>query len=76
MKIAIVGAGVSGLASARRAVENNLQCTVFEMTASIGGIWVYTENTDKNEFINPTYASLRYVHFLRHTYVIKFQEIF
>ena len=58
MKVAIIGAGASGIASARRAIEYNLETTVFEEKSHIGGIWKYCENTDSSS--SPIYVSLRY----------------
>lgn len=58
MHVGIIGAGISGLASARRAQQYNLECTVFEATGSIGGTWVYHENPFTDEFNNPVYSSL------------------
>lgn len=58
MKVAIIGAGVAGIAAARRAVQYNLECTIFEAIGSIGGTWVYTENAFTDEFNNPVHSSL------------------
>ena len=43
-KIAIIGAGPSGLCSARHltALPNNFQVKVFEKCHRVGGTWVYT----------------------------------
>lgn len=38
-KVAIIGAGASGLTSAKYALENGLEPVVFEMTDRIGGLW-------------------------------------
>ena len=38
-KVAIVGAGVAGLASARSLLAIGLQCTLFERGARVGGVW-------------------------------------
>ena len=58
MKVAIIGAGVSGLASARRAIEYNLEVVVFEESDHVGGIWKYSE--DPTDGSSPVYANLRY----------------
>lgn len=58
MKVAIIGAGVAGLASARRAQQYDLECTVFEVTGKVGGTWVYTENPFADEFNNPVLSSV------------------
>lgn len=38
-KVAIIGAGASGLVSAKYAIENGLSPVIFEKTANIGGLW-------------------------------------
>ncbi|XP_049832100.1 uncharacterized protein LOC126272888 [Schistocerca gregaria] len=44
MRIAIVGAGAAGLASARQVLASEEHsCVVFERSTNIGGTWVYTE---------------------------------
>lgn len=58
MKVAIIGAGLAGLISARKASQYNLECTVFETTGNLGGTWVYTENASADEFNNPVCSSL------------------
>jgi len=37
--VAIVGAGVAGLATARVPLQQGLDCVVFERSAQIGGVW-------------------------------------
>ncbi|KAK5649033.1 hypothetical protein RI129_003925 [Pyrocoelia pectoralis] len=50
MRIAIIGAGISGLLSLKYAKESGHECHVFEQTGELGGTWVYTEKygTDEN----------------------------
>lgn len=38
-RVAIVGAGVAGLATARRLLAQGLECTVFERSGELGGVW-------------------------------------
>ena len=38
-RVAIVGAGVAGLATARVLLQQGLDCTVFERAAVLGGVW-------------------------------------
>lgn len=58
MKVAIIGAGVSGLASARNAVQNNVDCVVFEATDTVGGTWAYTDEVITDEHDVPVHASI------------------
>lgn len=46
MKIAVIGAGPSGLCAAKNAIQSGHDVTVFEQTATIGGQWVYTETVE------------------------------
>lgn len=65
MKVAIIGAGVSGLAAAQNAVQYNLECVVFEATDTVGGTWAYTDEVLTDEHDVPVrgsiYKSLRFV---------------
>lgn len=45
MKIAVIGAGISGLLSTKYSKGLGLDVTCFEKSNETGGIWVYTENT-------------------------------
>lgn len=45
MKIAIIGAGMSGLVTLKYAKSLGLDVTCYEQTNSIGGTWVYSEKT-------------------------------
>ncbi|GAB0099094.1 Flavin-containing monooxygenase [Sergentomyia squamirostris] len=48
MKVCVIGAGVGGLCAARHSLEAGLEVVVFEKSDEIGGIWVYSEETDKD----------------------------
>ena len=37
--VAIIGAGVAGLACARELLNRNIQCVIFERHSSVGGVW-------------------------------------
>ncbi|KAK2494478.1 hypothetical protein MC885_010838 [Smutsia gigantea] len=45
-KVAVIGAGVSGLASLKCCVDEGLEPTCFERTEDIGGLWRFTENVE------------------------------
>lgn len=58
MKIGILGGGAAGLAAARYSVEYGHETVVFEMSGEIGGTWVYTDATDKDENGLPVHSSM------------------
>lgn len=39
-RVAIIGAGVAGLATARVLVQRGLDCTIFERATVLGGVWM------------------------------------
>ncbi|XP_014291635.1 senecionine N-oxygenase [Halyomorpha halys] len=45
MKVAVIGAGASGLISAKVLSDEGVNYDVFEINDQVGGTWVYTENT-------------------------------
>ncbi|XP_026559189.1 dimethylaniline monooxygenase [N-oxide-forming] 2-like [Pseudonaja textilis] len=46
-KVAIIGAGVSGLASIKCCLEEGLEPTCFEKNEAIGGLWQFTDIPEK-----------------------------
>ncbi|XP_006192128.1 flavin-containing monooxygenase 1 [Camelus dromedarius] len=46
-RVAIVGAGVSGLASIRCCLEEGLEPTCFERSDDLGGLWRFTEDIEE-----------------------------
>ncbi|XP_025208895.1 senecionine N-oxygenase-like isoform X1 [Melanaphis sacchari] len=58
MRVAIIGAGVAGLASARRCLENDFEPIVYERSKIVGGTWVYEERTGLDEFGLPIHTSM------------------
>lgn len=42
MKVAVVGAGVSGLAATKCCLDEGLEPTCFEKSQDIGGVWRFT----------------------------------
>lgn len=58
MKIAVIGAGVAGLASARRCLENGFEVVVYERSTRVGGTWVYDERVGLDEFGLPIHTSM------------------
>ncbi|NWH73387.1 FMO4 monooxygenase, partial [Piaya cayana] len=45
-RVAIIGAGASGLASIKCCLDEGLEPTCFEKSEDIGGVWCYTDSTD------------------------------
>ncbi|XP_020025621.1 flavin-containing monooxygenase 2 isoform X2 [Castor canadensis] len=45
-KVAVIGAGVSGLISMKCCVDEGLEPTCFERTEDIGGLWRFKENVE------------------------------
>ncbi|KAF4556520.1 Flavin-binding monooxygenase-like protein 13 [Elsinoe fawcettii] len=53
--VAVIGAGVSGVAAAIHLKKAGLEVTVFERTDRAGGVWVFNENRP----IEPSYPSIK-----------------
>ncbi|MCJ1419398.1 hypothetical protein MMC32_005753 [Xylographa parallela] len=53
--VAVVGAGISGVLSAIHLTAAGLAVTVFERSATAGGVWVY----DERQPLEPTYPSTK-----------------
>lgn len=50
LNIAVIGAGASGLASARNALEQKHDVVIFEKTGVLGGVWYYTDRVGKDKY--------------------------
>lgn len=63
LNVAVIGAGPSGLVSAKYALAQGFDVTVYEQNFELGGIWSYTDKIGKNRFgVNihsPMYKNLR-----------------
>uniref|UniRef100_UPI0025417F71 dimethylaniline monooxygenase [N-oxide-forming] 2-like n=1 Tax=Euleptes europaea TaxID=460621 RepID=UPI0025417F71 len=46
-RVAVIGAGVSGLASIKGCLDEGLEPTCFEQSSDLGGLWRFTENEEK-----------------------------
>ena len=42
--VVVIGAGISGLATAKCLLDDGFQVTVIERSADIGGLWTFREN--------------------------------
>lgn len=64
LNVAVIGAGTAGLASAKYSLAHGYNVTIFEQTEKIGGAWVYTNKTGKDQYgVNihsAMYQGLRY----------------
>lgn len=49
MKVCVIGCGAAGICAIKNCLQQNLDVTGFEQTNEIGGTWVYTDKTDKDE---------------------------
>ncbi|GAB1317662.1 hypothetical protein MFIFM68171_07872 [Madurella fahalii] len=54
-RVAIVGAGISGVLSAAHLLAAGIEVVVFERNNAPGGVWVYNERTA----LSPSYPSIR-----------------
>ncbi|XP_031633829.1 dimethylaniline monooxygenase [N-oxide-forming] 3-like [Contarinia nasturtii] len=50
LNIAVIGAGPSGIVSAKNAIDQKHNVTIFEKTGTLGGVWYYTEETGTDEY--------------------------
>ncbi|NXG69092.1 FMO3 monooxygenase, partial [Baryphthengus martii] len=46
-RVAVVGAGVSGLAAIKCCLEEGLEPTCFERSENVGGLWCYTDQAEE-----------------------------
>jgi len=66
-KVCVIGAGVSGLASARELLREGHDVTVMEQSSSVGGQWLYDPSTDGGDPLDAAgahssmYASVRLI---------------
>lgn len=50
MRVAVIGAGTAGLGAAKNCLQAGVDVVVFEQSTNVGGTWIYTDQTGKNEF--------------------------
>lgn len=58
IKIAIIGAGPSGLCCAKHALDHGHDVTVYEMNSKVGGTWVYTDRVGSDEIGVTVHSSM------------------
>lgn len=54
----VVGAGASGLCAARHLLAAGFETVVLERAHTLGGTWVYMENTGYDEYGLPIHTSM------------------
>lgn len=54
MKVAVLGAGGSGLTSLKCCLDEGLEPECFEQNHDIGGMWLYSEDTSHSSIYNST----------------------
>lgn len=64
LNVAIIGAGASGLCSAKHCLDHGYNVTIYEQSEQIGGIWYYTDETGRDKYgakiHTAMYTNLRY----------------
>lgn len=58
LNIAVIGAGPSGLVSARHSIADGHEVTVYEQQEELGGVWVYTDQIGKNKYGVDTHTAM------------------
>ena len=63
MRVAIIGAGAAGLCSARHCQEIAQvdEIVIFEQSAQLGGVWVFTDTNDGITTYSAVYRNMRLV---------------
>lgn len=64
LNVAVIGAGTSGLCSAKYSLQHGYNVTIYEQSEELGGIWYYTDKTGKDQYgidiHTAMYKGLRY----------------
>lgn len=58
LHVAVIGAGASGLVSAKYAIEQGFKVTVYEQAEDVGGVWLYTDNVGKDKYGNNIHSAI------------------
>lgn len=58
MRLAVIGAGVGGLTAAKNGLAAGLDVMVFEQEAQLGGTWVFSSETGKNQYGIDVHSSM------------------
>ena len=57
ISVAVIGAGAAGLCVARHLMKHSRIC-VFEQASVVGGTWVYTDQTGRDDAGCPIHSSM------------------
>lgn len=58
LNVAVIGAGYSGLCSAKYAIAQGFNVTIYEQTEHIGGTWYYTDTVGKDKYGVDVHSSM------------------
>lgn len=58
LRIGIIGAGPSGLATAKCALDQEHEVVIWEQGEALGGIWYYNNKTGKDKYGTPIYTPM------------------
>lgn len=58
LKIAVIGAGPSGLVAAKNSLEYGHDVIIYERNSKVGGTWVYSDKVGNDEFGIPIHSSM------------------
>ncbi|XP_023219415.1 dimethylaniline monooxygenase [N-oxide-forming] 5-like [Centruroides sculpturatus] len=91
-KVAVIGAGASGLAAIKTCLENNLEVVCYEWNTDVGGIWCYKEkaiegmgSVAKSTIINSSKELMAYSdfpppsslpNFMHHTELLQYLKLY
>lgn len=50
LNMAVIGAGPTGLVSAKYSIEQGYNVTIFEQGEELGGLWVYSNEVGTNKY--------------------------
>eukprot|EP01100_Stratorugosa_tubuloviscum_P007479 TRINITY_DN310_c0_g5_i1.p1 TRINITY_DN310_c0_g5~~TRINITY_DN310_c0_g5_i1.p1 ORF type:complete len:598 (-),score=219.49 TRINITY_DN310_c0_g5_i1:199-1956(-) len=56
-KVAVIGAGSSGITAAKEAIERGFEVTIFEQTGEIGGNWYFRESESHSSVYRSTFIN-------------------
>lgn len=73
LNVAVIGAGTSGMASAKHTIAQGFDVTIYEQGEELGGVWWYTDKTGKDQYGVDIHTAM--YQGLRYTFQSNFIEI-